>query len=185
MTCSEFLTRFSDFYDEPAGSDIRRRAARHMESCSACRRYFEVVERGVRMLRSMPAAQISPSFGSRLEHRIHHVLDEEANRRDGIASAMPVVTLVGMAVLLTVVAWAPKLRDTTPEVELPPIVISNPPSDAMPVRVGPSRFLTGQPGSLLRVGDGLWDDPNSLLYEYSPLSGKYRTNRVLTRTGLD
>jgi hypothetical protein len=185
MNCSEFLTRFSDFYDEPSGSEIRRQAERHMDSCSACRRYFEVVERGVKMLRSMPAVELSPSFGSRLEHRIHHVLDEVSNRRDGNGSAIPVVALVGMAVLLTVVAWVPKLRDGIPEVEIAPIVISDPPSDAMPLRVGPSPFLTGRPGSLLRVDDGLWSDPNSLLYRYSPLSEKYRTDRVLRRTGLD
>ncbi len=185
MDCSEFLARFSDFYDEPSGSEIRSRAERHMESCPACSRYFQVVERGVDMLRGMPGAEVPATFGRRLEHRIHHILDEQTRQRGGNGSAIPVATMVGIAILLTVVAWVPRVGESTPEVELPPIVISDPPADAVPVRLAPSPFLSGQPGSVLRVDNVLWDDPNSLLYEYSPLSSRYRTNRVLRRTGLD
>jgi hypothetical protein len=88
-----------------------------------------------------------------------------------------------MAVLLTVIAWAPRAVQGTPEVQLPAIVVSGPPRVDPLLLTDPRGFQL--PSSALNLTGGLWSDPNSLLYEYSPMRERYRTNRVLRRTGLD
>ena len=135
MQCSDFLAGFSDFYDAPDGSPERAAAVAHMAECDACARYNDVVERGVELLRSIPNTEFGESFRPRLEHRLFHIADEEALDRGGSASGTTVATAVGMAMLLAAVAWAPSLRTSVPEVQLPPIVVSEPPS-----REGPDRF---------------------------------------------
>ena len=107
--------------------------------------------------------------------------------RPGRGSAIPVVTVMGMAILLTAVAWSPRMRNGVPEVDLPAIIVSGPPlidplfefNAIGPVPVSSDLF-----------SGGLWSDANDLLYEYSPMSERYRgqqesDERVLRRTGLD
>ena len=144
------------------------------------------MDRGVSMLRAMPLPAVPKNFGSRLEHRLLHVMDEENGLRNGSGSAMPVVTVLGMAILLTAIAWTPKLLKSTPEVELAPIVVSQPPEDAAPFGTARPPFLLDNiTPSPLRMGEGLFDDPTQLIYQYSPLGEKYRNSGLLRRTGLD
>jgi len=181
MNCSEFLASFSEYYDAAPGSPERRAGELHVESCEPCARYVHVVDRGVSLLRTMPSPRPAANFFRRLEHRILHVLDDDS--RHGSSSALPMATVVGMAVLLTVVAWSPALRNATPEVELDPIVVSNPPEDARRYSGRPP-FLLGGEATPLAVGQDLFDDPTSLFFQYSPLGAKYRNGRYLRRAGL-
>lgn len=186
MSCSEFLSSFSTFYDASPGSPERGVAEAHVSGCDSCRRYLEVVERGVSMLRAMPTLAVPANFGPRLEHRLMHVMEEENGLRAETGSAVPVVSVLGMAILLTAIAWTPKLLDSTPEVEIAPIVVSQPPEDAAPFGTARPPFLLGDVNpSPLRLGEGLFDDPTSLFYQYSPLGEKYRKSGLLRRTGLD
>jgi hypothetical protein len=186
MSCSEFLTSFTTFYDAAPGSPERADAEAHLAGCGSCRRYVQVVDRGVSMLRQVPAPSVPANFGSRLEHRLMHVMDEQNEFRSGTGSAIPVVTVLGMAILLTAIAWTPRLFTSTPEVELPPIVVSEPPENAAPFGTARPPFLLGDVNpSPLRMGEGLFDDPTSLFYKYSPFGEKYRKSGLLRRTGLD
>ena len=158
-----------------------------MAECTKCSRYREVVSRSVALLHAMPRAELAESFRMRLQHRLFHLDDGGSVARPGRGSAIPVVTVLGMAILLTAVAWSPSIGNGVPEVDLPAIIVSGPPlhdplleHDA----IGPT------PVSSDLFSGGLWSDPNNLLYEYSPMSERYRDQqengeRVLRRTGLD
>ena len=183
MDCSEFLASFSEYYDAAPGSPERREGERHVASCDSCKRYVHVVDRGVSLLRSMPAPEPAPNFFRRLEHRLLHVMDGDDESRHGSSSALPMATVLGMAILLTVIAWSPALRDATPEVRLDPIVVSDPPAERG-FYSGPPTFLLEGEATPLRFGEELFDDPTSLFYQYSPLGAKYRNGRYLRRAGL-
>ncbi len=74
--------------------------------------------------------------------------------------------MLGIALVLTAVAWSPLLRGGDPVIELEPIVVDRAPS---PLRVLPASAQRLQPAPDL---DGrLWE--NTRLYEYSPLSRRY------------
>ena len=137
--------------------------------------------RGVELLQAMPQVELADSFRPRLQHKLFHVDDGDAVTQVGSGSAVPVAAALGMALLLAFIAWYPSFL-RTPEVSLPAIVVSRPPEP-------PPLFETdafGMPaGSSLNLGSGLWSNPNTLLYEYSPMSERYRSNSALRRTGLD
>lgn len=188
MDCSEFLSRFSEFYDAPSGAPERQDGEAHMAECVSCARYQEVVSRSVELLHSMPRAELGENFRMRLQHRLFHLDDYGSVVRAGRGSATPAVTLLGMAILLTAVAWSPMIGDGVPEVDLPPIVVSGPPT------LDP--LLEFDAGGLVPVSSrvpstsglfpgGLWSDAKNLLFEYSPMSRRDDGERVLRRTGLD
>jgi hypothetical protein len=164
-----------------------------MAACGKCARYQEVVSRSVALLHAMPRAELAESFRPRLEHRLFHLDDGGAVGRPGRGSATPAVTVLGMAILLTAIAWSPTIGSGVPEVELPAIVVSGPPMlDPLldPDGAGLMPVSSGVPASSGLFPGGLWSDAKSLLYEYSPMSERYRGQRdpgerVLRRTGLD
>ena len=182
MDCSGFLREFSEFYDAPTGASAREAAEAHMRECEACARYEQVVSRGVELLQAMPQVELAESFRPRLQHKLFHVDDGDAATQVRSGSAVPVAAALGMGLLLAVIAWYPSFLRATPEVSLPAIVVSRPPEP-------PPLFETdafGMPaGSSLNLGSGLWSNPNTLLYEYSPMSERYKNNSALRRTGLD
>ena len=116
-----------------------------------------------------------------MEHRLFHLEDENTLARAAGASAVPVLTAVGVAVVLAIVAWSPTLKRSTVQVDLAPIVVSGPPSPqpAFPALTG--RFIPREP--VLDLQKGLWSDPNALLYEYSPMRQRYRAEGRLRQTG--
>ncbi len=182
MDCSDFLGRFSEFYDAPPGAPVRRAAEAHMAECEKCARYEQVVSQGVTLLQAMPQVELAESFRPRLQHRLFHIDDGDVGFRATSDSAVPVAAAVGMAILLAFIAWSPSLGRSTPEVMLPAIIVSAPPA-------GEPLFTTdafGMPVTAPRaLGSGLWSNPNTLLYEYSPMSERSRNNSALRRTGLD
>ncbi len=186
MQCSDFLAGFSDFYDASDGSPKRVAAVAHMAECDACARYNEVVERGIELLRSIPREELGENFRPRLEHRLFHLADEEAFGRGGSASGTTVVTAIGMAMLLAVVAWAPSINKSVPEVELQPIVVSGPPARAGTFSVSTPLFFQTNPFAPRRdVSEDMWSASLTLLWEYSPLTRKYQDSGLLRRAGLD
>ena len=182
VECSEFLGRFSDFYDAPPGSRPRRQVEAHLEHCEKCARYERTVASGAALLRTLPRIELSESFRPTLEHRLFHLEDESALTRAAAgASAVPVLTAVGLAIVLAIVAWSPTFRRPPVQVDLAPIVVSGPPSPepAFPALTG--RFTPREP--VLDLQKGLWSDPNALLYEYSPMRERYRAEDLLRQTG--
>jgi len=187
MDCSEFLRRFSEFYDAPQAALVREEAEAHIAECGKCARYQDVVSRSVALLHSMPKAELAESFRPRLQHRLFHLADGGSVARPGEGSATPALTVLGMAILLTAVAWSPTLGSGVPEVDLPAIIVSVPPMldplfelDAF----GPTPVSSGL------LSGGLWSDAENLLFEYSAMSERYRGRgdrgeRLLRKTGLD
>ncbi len=180
VECTEFLSRFSDFYDAPSGSPLRRLAEAHLEQCEKCTRYERAVTSGAALLQTLPRIEPSESFRPTLEHRLFHLEDENAFARAAGASAVPVLTAVGIAVVVAIVAWSPTFERSTAQVDLPPIVVSGPPSSdaAFPTLTG--TFTPLEPVGLTKE---LWSDPNALLYEYSPMRERYRAEGLLRQTG--
>ena len=70
MECSEFLSRFSDFYDAPPESPLRRQVKAHLEQCEKCARYERTVAGGAALLQTLPRIELSESFRPTLEHRL-------------------------------------------------------------------------------------------------------------------
>jgi hypothetical protein len=93
--------------------------------------------------------------------------------------------VAAIAVVLCIIAWSPTLLPTSPEVELPAVVVSAPPGSVTPP-VGTDTGLFASPASfpLAPSPEGLWVRPHLLLYEHSPLSAQNRRPR-LVRAALD
>ncbi len=180
MECRDFLSRFSDFYDAPAESRIRRELGEHLEQCARCARYERAIASGAAMLQGLPRIELSESFRPTLEHRLFHLEDENALARAAAASAVPVLTAVGLAVVIAIVAWSPTLRRSTARVDLAPIAVSSPPSSEPAFPALKWRFPTREP--VLSLEKGLWSDPNALLYEYSSMRKRYRGEDALRQT---
>ena len=181
VECSEFMSRFSDFYDGSPDARFRRLIEAHLEHCEKCARYERAVTNGAALLRTLPPIELSESFRPTLEHRLFHLEDENALARAAGSSAVPVLTAVGIAIVLAIIAWSPTLGRSTAQVALAPIVVSDPPSPEPAFPVGTGGFTPGEPALGLKME--LWSDPNALLYEYSPMRERYRTEGSLRQTG--
>ena len=164
MECNGFLERFSEFHDGEAAD--AGAFERHMTECAGCRRYAETVTRGLAVLRAIPGVVVGEDFHPRLQHRIYHIQEDLARRRGG-ASFTRLGVAFAVTILLALAVWRPELLRRTPEVPLPPIVVSEPPSlrAAAPAATVRYRNIRLRESSL--DGDDLW---NRALYEYSPLS---------------
>lgn len=181
MTCDRFLEAFTDLRDGRATPDLRRQAEAHLEACADCRHYRRVVDRGLEVLKGEEPLDVPEDFGPRLRHRLYHVDDEKALHRH-VNSGATGTAVLGIALVLAAVAWSPVLRPAEPTVELSPIVVSRPPS---PLGLRPvGRAMELRPMSASRTSRDLWDDAHSLLFQYSPVSERYR-QRALVRTGVD
>lgn len=183
MTCSEYVERFSEIYDGTASAEVIRLADEHLASCSGCGRYRHVVDRGAQLLRALPTPEVNEDFVPRLQHRIYHV-DQDALLRRHTHSGATAMAVLGMAVLLVAVAWAPALRPGAPVVELAPIVVNAPPQ-ALRGRTAASfsAFAVGSAGGTL--DEDLWGDARTLLFQYSRLARRYGQRSSLGGSGLE
>ena len=175
MNCSDFVARFTEYLDGSAARVELEVMDAHLDGCPSCRRYKAVVEHGALLLRSLPPPELREDFEPRLRHRIYHVEDLR-KLSDHASSGTPALSVLGMALVLTAVAWSPALRGDAPVIELDPIVVDRAPTRA-PARAGvrpASGYL--RPASLTDLDRGLWDN-TTILYEYSPLYQRYRRGK--------
>lgn len=185
MHCEEFLERYSEFRDRDENEADVSVFEAHIAECQSCRRYHEVVERGVGLVRSLPGPQPRSDFTDRLRHRIYHAdLSASEPRRDASSPFIP-FALAAVAVLAGVGVWGPiSSAMTPPAVALPSVSASEPapaPSRQL-IRSGePIESGVRNPAFLTR--SDLWDQPNVLLYEHSTLYHRYREGNLI-RTGL-
>ncbi|MSR20204.1 MAG: zf-HC2 domain-containing protein [Gemmatimonadetes bacterium] len=180
MDCTTFVARFTDYLDGVLSSADGREMAQHLEGCVSCLRYKNVVEHGRSVLLSLPVPELREDFNSRLEYRLLHVADEQI-LPDDVASRAPALAVLGIAVLLTVVAWSPLLLGGVPVVQLEPIVVDHAPSQmrTLGLSVQPSSSDRDVQPELDRT---LWDDQR--LYEYSQLKRRYQENSRTRQVGL-
>lgn len=178
MNCSEVVTHFTDYLDGTASEEQVRGIDEHLEACPRCVRYRNVLVNGAEILRSLPQPELREDFKPRLQHRLYHVDDERVLQAHA-ASGAPAMTVVGIAVLLTAIAWSPMLFGSSPVVELAPIVVDQEPRRSPAFAVGatpPGTFSTKSDSELdLR----LW--ANTLLYDYTPLSQRYQQRARVRR----
>lgn len=170
MDCSELIARYTDYVDGTAAPDEIRAMEAHLAGCVSCRRYRSVLEHGSALLQSLPAVELREDFEQRLQHRLYHVQDEHT-LSERVMSGAPALTVVGIAVLLTAVAWAPLMHGSAPQVQLAPIVVDRAPVrrtvlPAVRMRTVPSR--PAEPD----LDAELWND-DTRLYEYSQLRRRY------------
>jgi len=171
MNCSDLVVQLTDYLDGSASEAVSKAIERHLAGCPSCVRYKNVVEYGPELLRALPAPELREDFRPRLKHRLYHVDDERVLTAHA-ASGTPALTVVGIAILLTAVAWSPTLFTGAPMVELPAIIV-----DRAPARSSISPANATPPGTFSSKSDdadldeGLW--ANTLLYDYSPLSRRY------------
>jgi anti-sigma factor RsiW len=183
MKCSEFLARFSEYYDggDSAGgaSDLEA----HLASCPRCQQYRWTVEEGIRLARELPSIDVPRDFRARLTHRIYHVEDGEAIARERLGSGTTTLAILAVAAFIALAAWTPLLDHRT-SVELPALVVSAPPGSSVAPAPAPptfSRSLSAFTSSEFQ--EGIWGDPHQLLFRYSTVSER-RVGPFWARTGL-
>ena len=165
MDCNGFLERFSEFHDgEAADAGVFEQ---HVAECASCRRYADTVTRGLALLRAIPPVAVREDFHPRLQHRIYHIEEDLARRRSG-ASFTRLGVAFAATILLALAVWGPELVRETPEVALPPIVVSEPPSLRAAAPSATVRYRNIRLLDPSLDGDDLWT--TRALYEYSALS---------------
>lgn len=165
MECNGFLERFSEFHDgEASDAGVFEQ---HIAECADCRRYADTVKRSLALLRAVPGVAVGEDFHPRLQHRIYHVQEDLARRRHG-ASFTRLGVAFAATILVAAAVWGPELVRETPEVALPPIVVSEPPSQRVAAPSGTVRYRSIRLLDPGLDGDDLWT--TRALYEYSALS---------------
>jgi predicted anti-sigma-YlaC factor YlaD len=181
MKCSDFLARFSEFYDGDAPESDLVAFLSHLDGCGSCRRYREVVRRGVELLREIPPVEPREDLPDRLRHAVYS-LEEERRRRNTSSGGSGIMAMVGVAAVLAVFVGTPLVRRVEPTVELTPIVARRP--AALPfVPLATPRPIRTAPQSVLFVESDLWSGSNALLYRHSNL-GRRTRDSGLVRIGL-
>ena len=180
MNCSEVVTRFTEYLDGNSSREEEVAIEQHLEGCPSCVRYRNVLVHGSDLLRALPQPELREDFEPRLKHRLYHVDDEQALVAHG-ASGAPALSVLGIALLLTTLAWSPTLFSGAPTMELEPIVVDRAPRPS-PFRSAsvtpPGTFSTKNDADL---EEGLW--ANTLLYDYTPLSQRYERRESVRRVG--
>ena len=181
MICSDVVARFTDFLDGASPPAEQAAVEEHLEHCPRCVRYHNVLVHGAELLRALPEPQLREDFEPRLKHRLYHVDDERLLTPDA-SSRTPAMTVLSIALLLTAVAWSPTIFMRVPTVELPIMVVDDPPArgSTRPESLKPlGAFSTteAQPD----LYDELW--ANQLIYDYSPLSQRYERRSSVRRVG--
>lgn len=184
MNCKEFLERYSEFRDrDEVGSEVSALES-HLEGCESCRRYHQVVERGVDLVRSFDGPRPRADFEDRIRHRIYYAeLMDHPHRRDG-SSPLVALALAAAAVIASVGAWSSISDPGVPTARLPGITAATPTSGVIPepIPLQPrSASATRSPAFL--TGTDLWSQSSELLYEHSTLYHRYRQG-TFVRTGL-
>jgi hypothetical protein len=182
MNCNEFLDRYSEYHDDDGTLSDRGRFADHLEDCSSCRSYRDVIVRGTGLLRDQPPPTFREDFRDRLQHRLY--LSELQGLRPPRASGVPPAISLGLAaaaMLAVAAAWGPMVEAVVPMpvTSLPAISATAP--DFARARDVPAAGGSRAPAALLQPD--YWVQSHSLLYEHSSL---YHRNRQgsLFRAGI-
>ena len=185
MDCQQFLAEFSDFIDGRAEPEVSRKMEAHRSACDGCRQYFDAVGAGRELLRALPPLDLSSDFRSRLEHRIFHLEDGASIARQSLGSGATMVSVLAVAVLVSLSAWAPRMDHSPHTVELPVVVVGDPPADVFtPARATPTFSRNLSIFSTTEFQDGIWGDSHDLLREYSPILDR-RREQAMVRFGIE
>jgi anti-sigma factor RsiW len=185
MDCQNFLARFSDFTDGRAEEAVSREMEAHRSCCERCRRYSDTIEAGMELLRGLPALEVPPDFRPRLNHRIFHLEDGVSLARPSLGSGATMASVLAVAGLVALSAWAPAVGDFEPVMDLPAVVVADPPDAAFtPTQPNPTFPRSRSFFTTTEFQDGIWGNSHDLLREYSPVLDR-RRNQALVRVGIE
>jgi hypothetical protein len=180
MNCQEYLRQFSDYFDGLADPELSRAMEDHRSTCGSCGRYAEILESGAGALRDLTPIDLPTDFRARLDHRIFHIEDGPSIARESLGTGATTVSILALAALLAVSAWAPVVGTPRPVAELPALIVEGPAQPAIPedstntsFHRSRSLFLTNE------FREGIWGDSHELLREYSSLSERRRAETVV------
>jgi len=165
MLCNDFIENHADFRDRLMDEAARGAYERHLLHCPRCRRYDQVVDRGVALYCDLPTPTASPDFMPRLLHRIYH-LEDAVRLTSKRALGNAVLVAVAGVGFLTVV-WLPFATRMSVEVQLPMVAVDAPPA---PVAEPPALFGDGpyvSHGAFLLPLTPTLDEPADLFSSYS------------------
>jgi hypothetical protein len=177
VDCSEYLIRFSEYFDGRASPPAEKEMTAHESECPSCEEYRSAVDAGRRLVRSLPPLEVPQDFRARLNHRIYHIEDGVSIARQTLGSGATTVAVVAMAALLAAVAWTPVFRRLPTAVELPPVVVEGQETEPGPfTSQTPSSTFSRKhsPFAADHFEDGFWGDTHQLLFEYSTFSHRRR-----------
>lgn len=166
MNCTDVVHRFTDYLDGSLPCEEVEAIDAHLDGCGSCVRYRNVLVHGAKVLRTLPEPELREDFGPRLRHRLYHV-DDERMLHAHAASGAPAMTVLGIALLLTAIAWSPTLVMAW-RGEAPTPVAANP-RPAQPVATTPPGTFSSKTDS-----EELADlFAETELYPYTKLSQRY------------
>jgi hypothetical protein len=140
MLCEEFLQDYSDYCDGLMCAERRAEFEGHLATCPGCARYDRVLQRGVELLKALPAEGADDDFMPRLVHRLYNVdegLHPAAHRFAG-GAALVGVAAVGLLALF----WLPFAGSVPLELELEPVSARAPASLEPPALFRSGPFIT-------------------------------------------
>lgn len=133
MTCTEFLTRYTDYRDGLIGAPREaRRFTRHIATCPACRGYHAALQDGVDALQTLRPEEPDTAFRQRLARRLAaeraRVGRPSAPSRPAVAAALLIAAAIGL------LAWEGARRHPTVATvpPLPPVPFPKPVAQAGP-----------------------------------------------------
>jgi len=164
MLCKDFIENHADFRDRLMDDAVRAAYERHLLDCESCRRYNQVVDRGVALYCDLPSPTPSPDFMPRLLHRLYHLDDAvRLTSRRALGSAA-LVAIAGVGFLT--VAWFPFANRMSVEIQLPMVAVDAPaPVPEPPTLFGDGPYVSPDP-FLVPVMPTL-DEPADLFSRYS------------------
>ncbi len=185
MDCQRYLAQFSEFFDGGAEAGVSKEMEAHRSACERCERYSDTLKAGGNLLRALPTLDVPPDFRPRLDHRIFHLEDGASIARESMGTGATTVSVLAVAVLVALSAWAPAVNVVDRAVELPAVVAAEPSSDSFtPARTKPTFARNLSFFGTTEFQDGIWGDSHGLLREYSPILER-RRNRALIRVGIE
>lgn len=179
--CRRFLDSYSDYRDDRLEPEARSVLVGHLEVCASCARYDRVIRQGVRVLRAQPSTVPARAIGMATVRRQALAADRRSQAMSAAGSGMTLAASLIVTVLLTAAAWLPFLSLPTPEVDMPPVVASAPPTPTVPA--APLLFSLPRPFAVQTARTVPVEIARAMLFEYGHTPAR-RTPREVG-TGLD
>jgi anti-sigma factor RsiW len=151
VSCSDFIRDYSDYRDGLLPVEELAATREHLDACSSCQSYSQVVDAGIEELLSIPSIEPSEDFLGRLQHRLYDIdLEKRTARSDSSGSSAAFVLL--LVLVLGIASWLPVVRQAANTVHLPPVVAGAPTDESEGLTLftpGPLLLPKNPPGALV------------------------------------
>lgn len=138
MDCADFLENHSDFLDRRLEVYPLEAYRDHIAGCPSCARYDRVVQRGLRLVHEIEPTRPAPDFDSALQNRFYQLQGTLARQQAALSRVTAVALLSAAALVLA--TGLPTLTARESDVDLPPVVVDEPPAELAGAGVSASFF---------------------------------------------